>query len=183
LEKEEKAKRLSLFLQAEAEKEKRRAVWKRARQALRDFEWSEKAKLCRHSKIVIQADAQAMDSKVKATLAETGMMQKCIDSIASSPYDELRDHAQQVRNYGTKWHLRKARACFVDMEGNKAALPYSFSVVAEGLRRSWLMNPCRAGALATVDDIEVIASSSRALELELSSSRACWLQPEPEPKP
>ncbi len=36
-----------------------------------------------------QADAQAMASKVKATLEEPGMMQTCIDSITSSPYDDL----------------------------------------------------------------------------------------------
>ena len=129
-----------------------------------------------------------MASKVKATLAETGMMQKCIDSIASSPYDELRDHAHMVRNYGTKWHLLKALVCFMDMEGSKTAQPYSFSVVAEGLRRSWLMNPCSAGALETVDDIEVIAlsrSRSRCLfrslfffrrAFELAGFRAGWLE-------
>ncbi len=163
------------------EKAKLRAVEKEARQALRDFEWSEKAKLCTPRRIISQADAQDMASKVKATLAETDMMQKCIDSIASSRFDELRDHARIVRNYGTKWD--KARVCFLDMEGNKNAQPYSISVAAEGLRRSWLMNPCSAGALATVDDIEVIAlsrSRSRCLFRSLFFSRrarfrARWL--------
>ncbi len=127
-----------------------------------------------------------MDSKVKATLAETDMMQKCIDSIVNSPFDELRDHAQIVRNYGTKWD--KAMVCFVDMEGNKNTQPYSISVAAAGLRRSWLMNPCSAGALETVDDIEVIAlsrSRSRCLfrslfffrrVFELAGFRAGWLE-------
>ena len=163
------------------EKAKLRAVEKEARQALRDFEWSEKAKLCTPRRIISQADAQDMASKVKATLAETDMMQKCIDSIASSRFDKLRDHARIVSNYGTKWD--KARVCFLDMEGNKNAQPYSISVAAEGLRRSWLMNPCSAGALATVDDIEVIAlsrSRSRCLFRSLFFSRrarfrARWL--------
>ena len=74
-----------------------------------------------------------------------------------------------MRNYGTTWHESKELVCFVDMEGNTHCLPYSFSVVADGFRQRWLMNPCSAGADAKVEDIEVIASSS---QLSSSSSRA-----------
>ena len=73
-----------LFQEEKAKQKEEKAKLKEEQAKLRALKREEeKAK----QKEDAQADAQAMASKVKATLEEPGMMHECFDSIASSPYD------------------------------------------------------------------------------------------------
>ena len=60
-----------------------------------------------------------MAAKVLKTLAEPGMMQKCLDSIASGQKQlkHVLDWAKVVRNYGKTQHQQEPTICFFDMEG------------------------------------------------------------------
>jgi len=79
--KEEQAKLRALKREEEKAKQKEeKAKLKEEQAKLRALKREEE-------KADAQADAQAMASKVKATLWEPGVMHECFDSIASSPYD------------------------------------------------------------------------------------------------
>jgi hypothetical protein len=97
--------------------------------------------------------ARDMATKVLTTLAEPGMKEKCLESIASGSKD-VQDWTQVVRNYGKTG--RKPPICFFDMEGRGAECPpYSATVAAEDFEQTWPMNLSPNGAASTLKECQV----------------------------
>ncbi len=79
--------------------------------------------------------ARDMAAKVRATLAQQGMMQKCLESIKGGS-QEVQDWAQVVRKHGKTGSNKQF--CYVDIEGRAGdeCPPYSVSVVAANYEKT-----------------------------------------------
>ena len=98
--------------------------------------------------------ARDMATKLRETLAQTGMMQKCLESIKGGS-KEVQDWTRVVCNHGKTGSNKPV--CFVDIEGRAGdeCRPYSVSVVADKYQKTWPMNPSPRGAASTLKECQV----------------------------
>jgi hypothetical protein len=98
--------------------------------------------------------ARDMAAKVRTTLAQSGMMQKCLASIKGGS-QEVKDWTRVVRNHGNTGSNKPL--CYVDIEGRAGDVspPYSATVVANNFQKTWSMNPSPRGAASTFQECQV----------------------------
>ena len=141
---EEKAKQKKEVREAAAlQKRKARAQRQRARQ--------HKGKI--H---LTEAQVRAMAASVLVALDLPQMQGKCLRFL-STGNAQVQKWVQLLRDLGRALKSKrkiKVVGC-VDMEGTKKKAPYSVSLVAPGLDRTWRLNPLQGDNRATFDDFMV----------------------------
>jgi hypothetical protein len=162
---EEKAKqkkevREAAALQKKAREEKAKqkkevreaaALQKRKARAQRQLARQHKGKI--H---LTEAQVRAMAASVLVALDIPQMQGKCFRFL-STGNAQMQKCVQLLRDFGRALKSKrkiKVVGC-VDMEGTKKKAPYSVSLVAPGLDRTWRLNPLQGGNRATFDDFMV----------------------------
>jgi len=90
--------------------------------------------------------ARDMAAAVTATLEEKGMKEECFKSLErGSPavcwFAQKNSNLQDDKEF-----------FFIVIEGTRERPPYVVWIVANGMKRTWIMNPCPRGADATPED-------------------------------
>jgi len=162
-EREEKAKQLqaklrSLEKEAREEKAKQKkevreaaALQKRKARAQRQRARQHKGKI--H---LTEAQVRAMAASVLGAFDLPQMQGKCLRFL-STGNAQVQKWVQLLRDLGRALKSKrktKVVGC-VDIEGTKKKAPYSVSLIAPGLDRTWRLNPLEGGDSATFDDFMV----------------------------
>ena len=127
------------------------ALQKRKARAQRQLARQHKGKI--H---LTEAQVRAMAASVLVALDIPQMQGKCFRFL-STGNAQMQKCVQLLRDFGRALKSKrkiKVVGC-VDMEGTKKKAPYSVSLVAPGLDRTWRLNPLQGGNRATFDDFMV----------------------------